>query len=99
MHSIGTVFGTFLSAVLLGVQATLTAWPVLVGFLAVRCGVTALFDALYGVGKARPPRIIHHADGRAAIVDGRVTGYQRLPDPSPVTRHPSPLDRWLNEKV
>ena len=78
IHSGGTALGTALAWLLLGAHATLAAWPVLVGFLAVRLGGTALLDLLHGT-RPRVPRVIEHRDGRRALVDARRgAGYQRM---------------------
>jgi hypothetical protein len=95
----GYLLALVLAIVFFGPAAVLSAWPL---WLALPAGTFAVFGGLdLAFGVRRPqPRVIQHADGRQAIVDAATgKGYQRLPEPSPVPRPPSLLDRWLNEKV
>lgn len=84
-----------LAAIFIG-PAALSAWPV---WIALPVGTFAVFKGLdlwHGVGRPRVPRVIEHADGRRAVVDGRVVGYQALPA---APRREDPLAGWLQEKV
>lgn len=94
----GYLLALVMAVVFFGPAVVLAAWPF---WLAVPAGTFAVFgglDLAFGVHRPRP-RLIEHADGRRALVDGQGKGYQRLPEPSPAPRPASPLTRWLNEKV
>jgi hypothetical protein len=106
MHTFGLIGAGVLAAGLWGISAVTAAWPVFAGAWLSRKLSEIGLDALAKVGllpaspMTRAPRIIHHADGNRAVVDGRVVGYQRLPEPhSALSTQHSALTRWLNEKV
>ena len=105
MHTTGLSLAALVAAGLWGLSAVTASWPVFAGAWLSRklsemgLDVLARFGLLPASPMAPQPRVIEHANGGRALVDGTGKGYQRLPDPSPVTRPSSPLARWLNEKV
>lgn len=95
----GVAFG--IAALLLG-SAILATWPFWVGTLAFTVAAFAGMDKLFG-GKDAPrqERVITHADGSRAVVDGKGRGYRRLAsgDGVPTTGGKSDSRSWASRAI
>lgn len=91
LHLQGTLAAMLLAALLLGVHAALSAWPVWAGAWLSRKLAALGMDALHP-----RPRAIEHRDGRRALVDGAGKGYQVI---NAAPKSPDALSAWLKERV